>query len=86
MWPAPPNWGQQQRSAAGSAPGATSGGKGAGAPRAEHLYGGSPGGPSSRGLGGADTTKLVLDKKLASLDQHMYDEKDIFTWAKHVRN
>ena len=30
--------------------------------------------------------KLILDKKLASLPKFVYDEKDVFTWAKDVRN
>ena len=45
---------------------------------------GSPGGPASRGPWGADTTKLALDKKFASLDQVMYDENDVFTLAKFL--
>ena len=28
---------------------------------------------------------LKLDKKLASLDAHQYDEKDIYTWSENVR-
>ena len=35
---------------------------------------------------GEDSGRLILDKKLAQIPKHVYDEKDVFTWSKHVRN
>ena len=45
---------------------------------------GHAGNPNS-GYGG-DTSKLSLDKKLAIIEKHTYNEKDVHTWAKSVCN
>ena len=46
-------------------------------------------GPTASGANtshGGDERKLILDKKLAVLEQHKYTDKDIPVWAQHVRN
>ena len=63
--------------------GTTGGGVGGGT---RHFDIDSLGAPYSRGPGGADTSKKFVDKKLASLDQHMHDGEHVFTWVKNVRN